>query len=68
MKKNGDVISGKDIAHKAKVSRVKKPKKPIASKASKTKENDDLIETFDDDDLNFELGLYREVYDSMREW
>ena len=68
MKKNVDVISGKDLAHKAKVSKVKKPKKVVVSKAAKAKENDDLIETFDDDDLNFDLGHYRDVYDSMREW
>jgi hypothetical protein len=46
----------------------KKTKSVITSKASKSKDEDELIETFDDDDLNFDLGSYRDVYESMRDW
>lgn len=46
----------------------KKPKKVITSKVSKSKDEDELIETFDADDFDVDLSYYRDVYDSMRDW
>ena len=57
----------KKINDSAEVKR-KKPKKVITSKASKSKDEDELIETFDADDFDVDLSYYRDVYDSMRDW
>ena len=46
----------------------KKPKKVITSKISKSKDEDELIETFDADDFDVDLSYYRDVHDSMRDW
>lgn len=46
----------------------KKPKKVIVAKASKSKDEDELIENFDADDFDVDLSYYRDVYDSMRDW
>lgn len=48
--------------------KLKKPKKVITSKASKSKDEDELIENFDADDFDVDLSYYRDVYDSMRDW
>ena len=57
----------KKINDSAEVKR-KKPKKVITSKVSKSKDEDELIETFDADDFDVDLSYYRDVYDSMRDW
>lgn len=57
----------KKINDSAEVKR-KKAKKVITSKASKSKDEDELIETFDADDFDVDLSYYRDVYDSMRDW
>lgn len=46
----------------------KSPKKVVTSKVSKSKDEDDLIETFDADEMDVDLSYYRDVYDSMRDW
>lgn len=46
----------------------KSPKKVITSKVSKSKDEDELIETFDADEMDVDLSYYRDVYDSMRDW
>ena len=57
----------KKINDSAEVKR-KKAKKVITSKVSKSKDEDELIETFDADDFDVDLSYYRDVYDSMRDW
>ena len=57
----------KKINDSAEVKR-KKAKKIITSKISKSKDEDELIETFDADDFDVDLSYYRDVYDSMRDW
>jgi len=57
----------KKINDSAEVKR-KKAKKVITSKISKSKDEDELIETFDADDFDVDLSYYRDVYDSMRDW
>lgn len=46
----------------------KKPKKVITSKVSKSKDEDELIESDDAYDFDVDLSYYRDVYDSMRDW
>ncbi len=48
--------------------KLKKPKKVVLSKTSKSKDEDELIENFDADDFDVDLSYYRDVYDSMRDW
>jgi len=57
----------KKINDSAEIKR-KKAKKVITSKVSKSKDEDELIETFDADDFDVDLSYYRDVYDSMRDW
>ena len=57
----------KKINDSAEVKRTK-AKKVITSKISKSKDEDELIETFDADDFDVDLSYYRDVYDSMRDW
>lgn len=70
MKKNLDIVSGKDVSHAEKAKKRKKTAKNVQSTASKRKNSEeyDLIESFGEDDWKDDISHYQDVYASMRDW
>jgi hypothetical protein len=68
MKKNKNIESVKDITFSQKVSKRKKQKKVVVERTDEDKDDSNLslLESLDDD--YSDLGYYKDIYNSMRDW